>query len=139
MKRFNKKGGMPIQILMWLTVLILTDTAWCASQSFKVTVISSESVMQSTGETSYVNGTCKGESCTATTSSTQATIPVRFLYVIMDGRHIRLQAKQRFMSSYGKTLPPGEYQGNWKNPNILTIHYTDSGKTKSADYVMAGV
>jgi hypothetical protein len=41
------------------------------------------------------------------------------------------------LSSYGKTLPPGEYQGEWKNSHTLTIHYTENDKPKAADYEMA--
>jgi hypothetical protein len=123
-----------------VVLLVLATIAFAETKTVAVTVVSSESVREETGY-SVTNATsnCVGSNCQATSTSGRTHIPVRYLYVVIDGQHIRLHAKQKFMTSYGKTLPPGNYQGEWKNSHTLTINYTDNDKQKAAEYEMAGV
>jgi hypothetical protein len=122
-------------LLLFLSAYSLADT-----KQFTVTVVSSESIQQDTGfESSQAQVTRSGVGYQGSGTSNSVSIPVRFLYVTMDGKKVRLRAKQKFMSSYGKTLPPGDYQAEWKNSHTLRIHYTENEKAKTADYEMAGL
>lgn len=128
--------------MKYMFLLIVFDAcfAFAADKTVTVTVVSAESVRQDTGySAANATGSCVGQNCQASSTESKTYIPVRFLYVIMDGQHIRLHAKQKFMSSYGKTLPPGEYRAEWKNSSTLVIHYTEKDKPKTANYEMAGI
>jgi hypothetical protein len=123
-----------------LPLVLLSSACFAQSKPFTVTVVSSESVQQATGyQSTHATSNCVGANCQGDATSFRTKIPVRFMYVVMDGKQIRLHAMQKFMSSYGKTLSPGDYQGEWKNSHTLTIHYSEKEKPKSADYEMAGV
>jgi hypothetical protein len=127
--------------MRYLLVLLLFASAVLGeTKTVAVKVISAESLREYTGyEGTTATSNCVGQNCQGSSSTVHTRIPVRYLYVIIDGQHIRLHAKQKFMTSYGKTLPPGYYDGVWRNSHTLTIKYSENDKAKTADYEMAGV